>query len=478
MNAKVLLFFSILLFSFQLDAQLLPCGTPQMVKVMEQYEPDYQDAVNRAFETARQQYKNGFVSTRSDQKVQVVFHVVYNTPQQNIPDQVIFDQLARLNEDFNYNPANDFVTRPIYKDLGDNANIEFVLAQFDPNGNPTTGINRIQTDVPSFMQIDFGTLLQAIFDCGIDITADTLSQEQLDCLTDALGGSGLTAGLDDIKSFDKGGVDAWDPTRYINIWIGNYGIELVPGESEPFLLGFAYPPADAPNWPAGTLPPNLEEVEGVVLHYQAVGPNNPTAGSLIGSNDQGRTLSHEMGHYFGLRHAWGDGPCDEDDGIDDTPPMASSISDQLGQNFDPTTFTCDDLGLLNSCTSDQLPDMYENYMNYTPESCQSIFTKEQVGLMNAMLQGPRAGLLDIFLNNTEVDDLQLSFYPNPSNGAVEIHSNFPGDVITQVFDLNGKMVHSSTERTLDLSALATGLYVLKINQNGRVVFEKLTLHQE
>lgn len=476
MNSKTLLSFILLFITYFGHSQLIPCGTVQMMEEKQMRYDGYHQAVEKTFQKAKKQYLNGLVVPRSGQKVQVVFHVVYNTPEQNIPDQVIFDQLERLNEDFNYNPSSDLVTRPVYKDLAEHANIEFVLAQTDPNGNPTNGINRVETDVTGFLQLDLAAILQAIFECGIDISADTLSQAQLDCLTDALGGSGLNAGLDDIKSFDKGGVDPWNPTKYINIWVGNYGVELIPGEPQPFVLGFAYPPADAPNWPAGTLPPNLAEVEGIVLHYQAVGPNNPTAGSLIGSNDQGRTLTHEMGHYFGLRHVWGDGPCEEDDGIDDTPPMASSVSDQLGVNFDPATFSCLDLHLLNTCNSDQLPDMFENHMNYTPESCQSLFTTEQVGLMTAMLQGPRAGLLDIFLNSEETNDYQLTFYPNPATDNISIISGKPGEIQTSLYDLNGEVVFTSAQRRIPLSGLPKGLFIIKIQHGNKVVIEKI-IHQ-
>ncbi|MEZ4981816.1 MAG: M43 family zinc metalloprotease [Saprospiraceae bacterium] len=53
-----------------------------------------------------------------------------------------------------------------------------------------------------------------------------------------------------------------------------------------------------------------------------------------------KTLSHEMGHYFGLRHVWGDGDCTEDDGIDDTPDMAGNTQDNLAANFDALNYTC------------------------------------------------------------------------------------------------------------------------------------------
>ncbi|MFN5911951.1 MAG: M43 family zinc metalloprotease, partial [Bacteroidota bacterium] len=68
----------------------------------------------------------------------------------------------------------------------------------------------------------------------------------------------------------------------------------------------------------------------------------------------GRTCVHEVGHYLGLRHIWGDGDCSQEDGIDDTPNADS----QSNQDCDVTRNTCTD-----NIAGTDLPDMVENYMD-------------------------------------------------------------------------------------------------------------------
>src|SRR6185436_13006396 len=102
------------------------------------------------------------------------------------------------------------------------------------------------------------------------------------------------------------------------------------------------------------------------------GRNNPHAdddGTEF--NNMGRTLTHEMGHYLGLRHIWGDelfeDNCSLDDGIDDTPNCGSG--DQYSCDYEANT--CE------SSLPDDMPDMLENYMDYTKDHCYNMFTQDQ-----------------------------------------------------------------------------------------------------
>jgi hypothetical protein len=107
-----------------------------------------------------------------------------------------------------------------------------------------------------------------------------------------------------VKSAASGGKDAWPTDRYMNIWVCNvlngFGI-----------LGYAFPPVDAPNWPANSTADSAKE--GVVLHYPVVGRN--FSAPIDPSVAAGKSAVHEVGHYLGLRHIWGDGDCTEDDGL-------------------------------------------------------------------------------------------------------------------------------------------------------------------
>ncbi len=141
---------------------------------------------------------------------------------------------------------------------------------------------------------------------------------------------------------------AWDPERYLNIYTNNTTLD---GDTP--VLGYAMLPQHAAGQP----------IDGVVLHYSVVGRDAPDAYPY----DQGRTATHEVGHYFGLLHPFDNGCGDPDepyttgDLIADTPPE------------DRPTFTCETFA--TGC--DTFPSI-DNYMSYTPDACMSRFTPEQI----------------------------------------------------------------------------------------------------
>lgn len=160
---------------------------------------------------------------------------------------------------------------------------------------------------------------------------------------------------DEIKSKKTGGVDPWPTDRYLNLWVCNLGGGL---------LGYA----QFPGGPAAR--------DGVVILYTAFG----TQGAAKAPYNKGRTATHEVGHFFNLRHIWGDrNDCTGNDFVADTPPAQQA-------NFGKPTFPH------ITCNNGPDGDMFMNYMDYVDDDAMVMFTTGQVARMNATLAGPRKKL--------------------------------------------------------------------------------------
>jgi hypothetical protein len=161
---------------------------------------------------------------------------------------------------------------------------------------------------------------------------------------------------DGVKKAATGGIAPFESKSHLNIWV----CALTGG-----LLGYA----QFPGGPAGT--------DGVVINYQAFG----TQGTAQAPFNKGRTATHEIGHYFDLRHIWGDTPdCSGSDMVADTPNAA-------GPNFGMPTFP------IITCNNGPNGDMFMNYMDYTDDAGMFMFTSQQVLRMRTALDNARSGLL-------------------------------------------------------------------------------------
>lgn len=165
---------------------------------------------------------------------------------------------------------------------------------------------------------------------------------------------------DRVKNPSRGGSAVVTPASALNVWVCNIGGGI---------LGYA-------QFPGGS-----SSTDGVVCDYRYFG----TTGTATAPFDLGRTMTHEVGHYLNLRHIWGDTGCGGDDFVSDT-PLAGSPNYTGSPCTYPGPNTCD-------TGSGDLPDMFQNYMDYSDDACMNLFTTGQSNRMWAAIQASRPGLL-------------------------------------------------------------------------------------
>lgn len=441
---KALLFGLTLFFTSMSFAQLVDYVNPNtgiindqklVYDIMELQYPGYKEQVQASFDTHHQMGPSENKSTLHT--VNLVVHVVYQTPEQNLHDSIIQNQVAILNADFQRQNADTVNLRSMFDPIVGKPNIHFNLVH----------IERISTSA-SF----------------------------------ALSFTGLP---DNVKQTSNGGSDAWDTEHFVNIWVCN--LESAFGA----LFGYAYPPAGLPNWPAGQSAPS-PELDGIVLDYRTIGTNNPN----VYPNQQGggnfvftgRTATHEVGHYFGMRHIWGDGggffggdSCGEDDGIADTPNQG------MQSNFDCNTTQ-------NSCIDsiggqpdpNDMPDLIENYMDYSDELCSNMWTAEQAAFIRSVVENERVGLLTQWsgLNENELSS-KIVVSPNPTQGelTLTVDQELLDDTRVKIINVVGKEIDEAVidnnfigEFTFDLSAEGKGVYFVILENDKAKKSIKVIVH--
>jgi gliding motility-associated-like protein len=222
--------------------------------------------------------------------------------------------------------------------------IEFVLAQQDPMGNVADGIIRVQGSQASW----------------------TLTDNEL------------------IKSLSY-----WPAEYYLNIWVGNITD----------YIGYAqFPMSSIP----GLENTNVNRLtDGLLIWYKAFGTSDAGDFDLHPVYNKGRTTTHEMGHFFGLRHLWGDEPaCTGSDYVADTPPQSEK------------TTGCPSHPQKDCPSENPTSKMFQNYLDFTVDACVNLFTRGQVDRMVSVLENSprRASLLNTF--TSEVTPFPKIFSPN------------------------------------------------------------------
>lgn len=164
----------------------------------------------------------------------------------------------------------------------------------------------------------------------------------------------------------------WNPNLFYNIWTLKFGGE------DTNLLGYAQFPDQSGLQglnPVG----GSESTDGVVIQYTSFGSVDKGNFPIMQAPyNHGRTLSHETGHWLGLRHIWGDGSCGNDF-VGDTPTHHSE-----NRGCPTSKVSCNNVSL----------EMPQNYMDYTDDACMNIFTVGQKARIRAVMElSPRRKIL-------------------------------------------------------------------------------------
>lgn len=260
---------------------------------------------------------------------------------------------------------------------------------------------------------------------------------------------------DKIKAIANGGSTTWDSRSYLNIWVCN----TVPG-----LTGYAtFPGAD-------------RAVDGIVVRYDAFG----TMGKAVAPFNLGRTVTHEVGHWMGLKHLWGDQQCG-DDGIEDTPKQRSG---NAGSPVFPRVTSC-------NTTADG--EMFMNFMDFTNDASMGMFTAGQKqamrtqfeinGKRNSLLQSK--GLSPAWNNNVEPEILTVNtrpivVYPNPVQSGnfkllinVDLGSNGKNFAIISSSGQVVKIGHLvAMEEEINVQSLAPGVYQIRLTDTAASNYTK------
>ncbi|MGI9583717.1 zinc metalloprotease [Chryseobacterium sp. RRHN12] len=266
-----------------------------------------------ALETNTEKFANdlkvGKVLADGTVEIPVVVNVIYKTTAENVSDARIAEQIAVLNADYS----------------GTNSDVNKIPTEFQSvsSGDTKVKFRLVNTVRKSTTKTSWAT-------------------------------------NDDMKKASKGGIDATNPTNYLNLWV--VGKMTSQGRT---ILGYATFPESAGLWN-----------DGVVIAAPFFGKTGASSPFNLG-----RTATHEVGHYLNLRHIWGDANCGND--------LVSDTPTQTTANYGKPSYP-----LYNTCSGVQRSVMFMNYMDYVDDAAMFMFSAGQKTRMQSVVasSGARSGL--------------------------------------------------------------------------------------
>ncbi|MFN0047781.1 MAG: M43 family zinc metalloprotease, partial [Cytophagales bacterium] len=370
------------------------------------------------FETklaAIQKSKANFRTGTDTITIPFIVHVVHNNEAlgtgANITTAQVYSQIDVLNEDYNKKIGTK----------GHNTNsagaalfVKFVKALVKPDGSilAEPGINRVSRNLKSYQEAD---------------------------IEEALKPSTI-----------------FDPTRYLNMWTVRFGGDM------DGTLGYAQFPSLSQ---LSGLQNNegLANTDGVVISFQNFG----RVGNVVSPYNLGRTATHEIGHFLGLRHIWGDvTKCKGTDYCNDTPQTTDAF---YGCPSNP-----------KSCVTGTRA-MIENYMDYSDDNCMNILTANQISRINTVLtNSPRRKELlvsKVFeLANKPKADFTASTFGGCEGSIIDFIDKSLVNPSAWLWTISqdGFTVFTSTSQNFSLKFSDNGLYDVKLEVKNAAGLASLT----
>ena len=265
--------------------------------------------------------------------IPVVVHIIHNNADgsiggANISDAQVLSQMTVLNTDYRRLNADTINAPASVNAVGADVQFNFCLANSDPNGNATTGITRTYSSQASFIYPTDETTVKSLV--------------------------------------------YWPSDQYLNIWVCN----LFLYNTTQTLLGIT-------QLPGGDTLSGLNATDGnaltdgTMINYQSFG----TTGNLLSHYALGRTATHEIGHWFGLFHPWGNynsDDCSLTDYCADTPVCGDPFYAVAPACTDNPSISCGDRRMI------------EAFLEYSDDGCMNTFTQDQKTRMRlAQILSPR-----------------------------------------------------------------------------------------
>ncbi|MBC7863314.1 MAG: PKD domain-containing protein, partial [Bacteroidia bacterium] len=277
---------------------------------------------NGLVEKFQQEMGSSKLSSMPSYTIPVIVHVIHNGEAvgtgSNISNAQVNSQITVLNNDFAGTGLNNALCPSAFTSIKANTGISFCMATKNPSGVTlaTPGIDRVNRNTAGFSAPPYSS-------------------------TTYIDGTIKPATI-------------WNPTLYCNIWVLNLGGGL---------LGYATFPTGTGL--SGITGSGTMTTDGVVIGYSYFGD----VGTVSAPYDEGRTTTHEIGHWLGLRHINGDSNCGSDF-VTDTPTQDALHGGCISSS---TPYH------VNTCGAGTSPngEMTMNFMDYTDDDCMYMFTNGQ-----------------------------------------------------------------------------------------------------